>query len=204
MYSLEKDVAEMKKVIMIIAIVVVIGVGYFMYLRSQTPNITFAVDKENLQLSGDSFKFVFKILDPIDIEGYVLDAEHYNEGPFSVFNSTFGIVWGDTAIELASATPDQLKDRSSFSKKAQEVIRKYGCPADYLNRHVISYMGTADNETVDKVMRSLKKEDRVRLRGYKLCIESAEFEGIPVNFPRSNAVCITEATINGNHYVNSN
>jgi len=196
----------MKKVITVVAIVIVIGVGvgYFMYLKEQTPSITFGVDEEKLQLSGDSFKFVFKILDPVEIEGYVLGVNHQNEGPYSVFNSIFGIVWGDTAIELASATPDQLKDTSSFSQEAQEVIRKYGCAADYLNRHVVSFTATADNDTVDKVMRSLEREDLVRLKGYKLRIESAEFEGMPIKLYKPNSVCITEATINGNHYVDSN
>lgn len=184
----------MKKAVLILLIIVC--VGYFYHSGTGSQDITFNVEADSLHLSGDNYDFVFNRLDDFEITGYVMGANHAGSGPFSVFSTTCGIVWGDTAIEIAS-TPDEMRnDLSRYSSEAQAVIRQQSCAANYLNKHISSLALVAENAMLDSAIRNIKKTDMVTLKGYKVDIQSAQFDGTPVQFDHNGFVCVTEAVIN--------
>lgn len=184
----------MKKSIWIL--LVIVCAGYFYHSRASSPDMTFDVKPESLHLSGKNYDFVFNRLDDFEITGYVMGANHAGSGPYSIFSTTCGIVWGETAIEIASTPDDKKNDISHYSSEAQTVIRQQSCAANYLNKHISSLALVAENINLYSAMRNIKEKDMITLKGYKVEIKSAQFDDIPVQFDQSGFVCVTEAVIN--------
>ncbi len=186
---------QMKKILFIV-IVAVCAAYFYYHSGNDSSDMVFDVEDDALHIKADNFDYSFKRLDDYEISGYVMGAEHAGSGPFSVFSTTCGIVWGDTAIEIASSRDDQSKDLSEYSSEAQAVLRKEPCGANYLNRHISSLAVVAESSVLDSVMRNIKEKDMVTLKGYKVKLQSARFDDMPVQFDHNAFVCVTEAVIN--------
>src|SRR5271157_2330849 len=131
---------------LLLLMIVLLAVGFFFYSKHNVPDVTYEVKDDSVILSAKDKQLVFTKAEPIDIKGYVMGANHSNDGPFSLFAGQYGIVWGDTAIELASAPKEKMKDLSYFSPEARKVLQEQGCAAGYLNNHIMSMAAITEND----------------------------------------------------------
>jgi hypothetical protein len=89
------------------------------------------------------------------------------------------------------------KDKSKLSSEAQAIINRDGCAAIYLNQNLFHHTLIADHTEVDQALRSLKKGDKVLLKGYNASIQTLTMEGSPVSMQTPDILCVSYAEING-------
>jgi len=190
---------------LLLLVIVLLAIGFFYYSKHNVPAVTYNVPAVTYEVKNDSVtisakdkQFVFTKAEPFDIKGYVVEAHYSDDGPLSLLAGQYGIVWGDTAIELASAPQEKMKDLSFFSPEAQKVLQEHGCAAGYLNNHFMSIAAVTENAGVNKTLRDIKEGDIIDMKGYKVNIKSATFGGSPLNLDFPNTVCITEVSIKDN------
>ena len=188
----------MKNLLLLVIVLLAIGFFYYSYSKHNVPDVTYEVKDDSIILSAKDKQFVFTKAEPFDIKGYVMGANYSNDGPFSFFAGQYGIVWDNTAIELASAPKEKMKDLSYFSPEARKVLQEHGCAADYINNHFMSMAAITENAELNKTLRNIKEGDIIDIKGYKVNIKSATIEGSSINFNIPNTVCITEASIKNN------
>ena len=183
---------------LLLLIIVLLAIGFFYYSKHNVQDVTYAVKDDSVILSAKDKQLVFTKAEPFDIKGYVMGAHHSNDGPFSFFAGQYGIVWGDTAIELASAPKEKMKDLSYFSPEARKVLQEQGCAAGYLNNHIMSIVAVTENAEVNKTVKDIKEGDIIDIKGYKINIKSATIEGSSLDLNIPNTVCITEVSVKNN------
>jgi len=198
----------------LLLIIALLCIGYFFYSKHNGPGISqavkhipifstaqerqdvsFKMEDNRTIVSDQDTRIEFTKTEPFNIKGYIVGADHPDKGLLSVFAGTYGIVWGDTAIELASAPPEKMKDLSYFSPEARKVIQEQGCAAGYLNNHIVSIMAIAENAAIDKTLRNVGEMAIIDARGYKIHIDSVYFKGESVSMNLPNTVCITEVSV---------
>ena len=208
--------AEIKHIILLIA--GLLCIGYFYYSNYVNPGIndniknnpifsfaakkqdvSFKVEDNRIILSNKDTRIVFTQTEPFNVNGCLMFAHRAPEGPFSLFAGFYDIVWGDTAIELALAGKRRASDQS-YSPYLSPETRKVadgGCRVEdkYIDDHSVILVVIADNAETDKTLRNIKEEVFVNLKGYKVHLDSINYQGKDANTDISDAVCITEVSI---------
>ena len=189
----------------IIILLLIIGVGVYLYTTHHSPetDISFEVQADHVKAVCKDFEFIFSPQSAFQTEATIMQVSHENDCPFSVFCGSFGLVWGDTAIELASYWDKNIKDIfDQLSPDAQKIYTERGCggTAQYLNEHTITMLPIAPNKEIDKALRALKRGDKVSLEGYNVTIISAQYQGHVQSLNIPHTVCITKAVINNETY----
>jgi len=183
---------------LLLLVIVLLAIGFFYYSKHNAPDVTYEVKDDSIILSAKDKQLVFAKAEPFDIKGYVMGANYSNDGLFSFFAGQYGIVWDNTAIELASAPKEKMKDLSYFSPEARKVLQEQGCAADYINNHFMSIAAITENAEVNKKLRDIKEGNIINIKGYKVNIKSATIEGSSLDLNIPNTVCITEVSIKNN------
>ena len=111
----------------IIALLLAVCVGFYLYSRTNNPEISFEEGSDYIQVAGKDTQYVFTPHSSWEIEATIMHVSNNNDGPFEVFCGAFSLMWGDTAIELASYSNKNIKDHfDQLSYEAQNVIRNQG------------------------------------------------------------------------------
>lgn len=189
----------------IIILLLVMGAGVYLYVTHHSPetDISFEVQADHVKAVCKDFEFGFAPQSAFQAEGTITFVDRQKDCPFSVFCGSFGLVWGDTAIELASYWDKDIKDVfDQLSPDAQNIYTERGCggTAQYLNEHTIKMLPIAPNKEIDKALRAVKKGDKVSLEGYNVTIISAQYKGHSQSLNIPHTVCITKAVINNEKY----
>jgi len=184
--------------------VAVMAAGYYCYVKYYDPGVTYRVKNDCVTISDKHSKISFTKGEPFEISGYVSAADDKKNGATAILAGVFDIVHGDTAIEFVtlpySNKPIEL---SSLSAEAQRILKEQKCQLDYVKEHTMSLTAVTKNAETDKRVREIKKGDMVEIKGYKVKIDSAKFDGKRIkaaDFP--NIVCVTELSITSSPAVN--
>ena len=144
--------------------------------------------------SGDR-KFGLKMKSARNVEGCVtLSGNDDLKGMKTPACGSYCITWGKAAIELSFA--DQ-KNKNALSADAKAVLKKYGCPANYLNQHSCSISPIPATPALFQKLGDLKVKDQVKLKGYDTSLETMNIDGKNVGVASGPIFFyVTEAVVN--------
>ncbi len=186
----------MKRVAIIIVVLLAAGAGLFC-LKAHKAECEYRMGGNYLEVSGGDFEIVFKPGREWTGGGFLRSADYVADGPFALFSGSYGLVWGDTAVELAWHNSNDVPS-GRLSDQAREAVAGYASPAAYIDDHTISFFAVAVDSRIDAALKALAAGDLVTLKGFEAEIISARYQGEPIAVDLQRVICISAVTNNGN------
>jgi hypothetical protein len=185
----------MKKFLVLLALIYV-GIAVARHNSSPSAPLSFKIENNSrVKVAADDAQCALAVTAPFEVHGYVIATDHPKDSPFKMFANACAVVWGDAAIQLA--TSDNPMDQSRFSGEALAVLKRNGCPSNYIKQHVLIVTLVGTTVPLHKAAQRIRESDTVTIRGYRARLESCVADGNPCVFDNTDFICVTGLSING-------
>lgn len=159
------------KGIKFIVLIILLFAGYYVYHSYALVERKISSTSDGVIVEVADSHWEFDSNERLNQSGIVIGLSTNMNGPLKIFSGSVSLAQGEVAAELAN------KDKNdSLSTKAKQVISRYGCAAEYLNKNTVKFMTIPSNQEVSQTLDNLQRRDSVYFSGQMLDIKSVKYK----------------------------